>query len=73
MSSDVVWYVQLPHKYKSLFERLAEEGGDMGYGRGARELKRFLNKNLGNKQSREDQETEIRNTYAEAVKEGEAR
>jgi len=45
-SGNVVWIVQLPAEWKEVFEKLAEEEGDDEYGAGARQLRKFLKKQL---------------------------
>ena len=45
-SINVVWIVQLPPEYKETFEKLAEKEGDTSHGAGARQLRRFLKKNI---------------------------
>ena len=46
MTSEIVWFVQLPAEYKEVFEKMAEAEGDNSHGAGARQVRKYLKKNL---------------------------
>lgn len=46
MSSESVWFVKLPSEFKEIFEKKAEEQGDLERGAAARQVRKFLKEHL---------------------------